>query len=383
MAAELARIPVVQELVDGLNQLTTSRYLCGAALVLSIYDWILLSGDESLTIWQTKWNLPKAIYYFQRIVTLLGLILATFQLTDLRTSPLPNQFCHVYTFVNSLTELLSLFLSNWLLTLRLVALYQRKKWVVWFLYSFLTTSYLTTAGLMAFTLYTYGETIQYSLVFHACGSSTRSPLMPVIFLAPTAFESTIFFLTGLSAWRDAKLMSSPGCTPFLKVLYRDGMICFFVMFGVRIWNVWIYATQPLTSAYMGIYFLWAIMTILSTRVYLNLVFLTRNPIIEETEISNVQFVGSPQMEGIRMHVHTTTFTDVATIGGGRYGYGRRGRGMTLDSTFGIDTTFYPNEAMLDDSGTQKALKSRRESSRPFTSWMTETKPDRRDADTLA
>jgi hypothetical protein len=29
MAAELARIPVVQELVDGLNQLTTSRYLCG------------------------------------------------------------------------------------------------------------------------------------------------------------------------------------------------------------------------------------------------------------------------------------------------------------------------------------------------------------------
>ena len=73
------------------------------------------------------------------------------------------------------------------------------------------------------------------------------------------------------------------------------------------------------------------MTILSTRVYLNLVFLTRNPIIEETEISNVQFVGSPQMEGIRMHVHTTTFTDVATIGGGRYGYGRRGRGMTLDS----------------------------------------------------
>lgn len=31
MAAELAVVnPVVQELIDGLNQMTTSRYLCGA-----------------------------------------------------------------------------------------------------------------------------------------------------------------------------------------------------------------------------------------------------------------------------------------------------------------------------------------------------------------
>jgi hypothetical protein len=44
--------------------------------------------------------------------------------------------------------------------------------------------------------------------------------MPAIYLAPAAFEFTIFFLTALSAWKDAKIMSSTGSAPFLKVLYR-------------------------------------------------------------------------------------------------------------------------------------------------------------------
>jgi hypothetical protein len=60
----------------------TSR-LSGAALVIAIYDWALLFGDgashlsdnnfaliivahhvESMTIWKTRWTLPKGIYYF-------------------------------------------------------------------------------------------------------------------------------------------------------------------------------------------------------------------------------------------------------------------------------------------------------------------------------
>jgi hypothetical protein len=44
--------------------------------------------------------------------------------------------------------------------------------------------------------------------------------MPSIYLAPMAFECTIFIMTAISAWRDAKIMSGPGSAPFLKVLYR-------------------------------------------------------------------------------------------------------------------------------------------------------------------
>jgi Family of unknown function (DUF6533) len=94
-----------QELVPFLDQFTVSRYLLGtsdtgmvrghqrltylsgASFVLSVYDWLLLFGDgvlylrshlpvhwliraativESVTIWRTRWTLPKGIYYFVR-----------------------------------------------------------------------------------------------------------------------------------------------------------------------------------------------------------------------------------------------------------------------------------------------------------------------------
>ncbi|PVF94847.1 hypothetical protein CPB86DRAFT_867295 [Serendipita vermifera] len=329
---------VVAKLEDALYQITVSRYLCGAALVLSIYDWLLLLGDEYLTIWKARWTLPKAIYYFNRIVTPAGLAVASYRnspevsdLSTLHSKPLSSRVicsCRVYTFANSLVELLSFFLSNWLLTLRLVALYKRKRWLVWFLYGFLIASYAVTAFLMVWTLRAFGMTIHYSKILHACGSTTRSPLMPAIFLAPAAYECTLFFLLGYSAWKDAKIMYGPNSAPFLYVLYRDGAICFFIMFGVRIWNVWIYATQPLTSAYLGIYLLWATMTILSTRVYHNLMFLVQKPALDATtQVSRAQFASPIQMGGIKMRVQTETFTDPTVTTG--IGTGTNGR--TFDS----------------------------------------------------
>lgn len=65
---------------------------------------------------------------------------------------------------------------------------------------------------------------------------------------------------------------------------------------------------------MGVYILWAVMTILSTRVYLNLVFLARGPVLlEQTEISRAQFGSRGQWGGIRMRVQTTTTGDAGEV----------------------------------------------------------------------
>jgi hypothetical protein len=63
--------------------------------------------------------------------------------------------------------------------------------------------------------------------------------MPIIFIVPAAFEFTLFFLTGYRAWQDAKIMTNSASAPLLHVFYWDGIIGIFVMFGVRIWNIWI------------------------------------------------------------------------------------------------------------------------------------------------
>lgn len=360
--------PMMEELIEALERLNLSRYLGGAALVISIYDWLILLGDESSTVWQGRWTLPKSIYYFNRLVTPVGLMTAAYQLSDQpRSKPLTAKFCLIYNYVNSLVLLFSFFLSNLLLTLRLVALYKRKKWIAWFLYSFLTISYLITAGLVVYTLHTFGRGLYYSQIVHACASTTKSNLMPAIFLLPAAYEFTIFTMTGVRAFHDAKLIRTSGSAPFLTVLYRDGCICFLIMLGVRIWNVWIYATQPTSASYLGIYLLWATMTILSTRVYLNLVFLARGVSEHMTaEVSRVRFAPATQLGGIKMQVQTTTIADdhhVLTMKDGR-----RQSSMVFtkfsDAPFDVESHGSPNR---DDVSVGQRSSPRDSLRQPFSS----------------
>lgn len=87
-----------------------------------------------------------------------------------------------------------------------------------------------------------------------------------------------------------------------------------------------YATQPLYSAYMGIYLLWAVMTILSTRVYLNLVFLARKPTLEQTtHDSRAEFSSPSLLDGIRMQIHRTTTVEREIVTFGRTRVTRPGR----------------------------------------------------------
>lgn len=97
------------------------------------------------------------------------------------------------------------------------------------------------------------------------------------------------------------------------------------MFGVRIWNVYIYATQPITGAYKGIYVMWATFTILTTRIYLNLVWLARQPILEETELSAPRFKAREVGGG-----HSTIITNEVITFGAQEMRPRRGA-STLDS----------------------------------------------------
>jgi len=72
--------------------------------------------------------------------------------------------------------------------------------------------------------------------------------MSLVFFVPAIFEFTIFFLMGFRACQDAKVMTSLSSAPLLTVLYRDGIICFFIMFGVRMWNIWIVRLIQLANA---------------------------------------------------------------------------------------------------------------------------------------
>ncbi|KIM20466.1 hypothetical protein M408DRAFT_307708 [Serendipita vermifera MAFF 305830] len=267
----------VAELVHAVRDIYISRLFSGIAATFVVYDWLLVFGDEFETIYQSKLSLPKILFYYIRIVTPPGIIVATFR------------DCQGWALFVAFAMLSSLCAANGLLTLRLTALYKRRKFIVWFITIFYVATYLTTFALTLGSMVPFHATIFYSDKLHVCGSLGKTQLMPAIWYSPAAFETLVFSMTAYRVWQDASLISSPSKTPFLTMLYRDGMISFVVMAGMRIWNIWIFLTQPLSSFNMGSMLMWAINTVLTTRVYMNLVWLVHKPMLTHANGSTDEF----------------------------------------------------------------------------------------------
>ncbi|PVF95469.1 hypothetical protein CPB86DRAFT_738754 [Serendipita vermifera] len=281
MAAPTGINHTLEFYISAVQDITHSRYLSGSAVTLVIYDWLLLLGDESNTIWKSRWTIPKALYYLTRVITVPFIIFSAYELSDLRPA-LSKTVCAAWPAVVTVPMFTTFAFTNWLFTLRLVALYRRNRILVWFMRIFFAMTYIASLSMLIASLFKYRETVDYFPLFKACGALEASPVFPAMFYGPAAFEFFIFALTAYRAYEDAnifkhQLNGGKGGAPFLIVLYRDGLVCFLVMLGVRSWNIWIYSSQPITQLSLGTNIMWAINTILSTRVYLNLVWLAAKP----------------------------------------------------------------------------------------------------------
>ncbi|KAG8812712.1 hypothetical protein FRC17_001885 [Serendipita sp. 399] len=275
----------VVELMKTMRNLLVGRLCSAAAITLVLYDWSLVFQKEYDTVHHSRWSLPKSTLLYIRIVTPLCLSLNAYVSSDFRptvTDTLSGSRCKTWVFAQSFGMVTCLFAANGLLALRLMALYRRKKLLVWFITVFYLSSYITTFGLLVHTMTIYHDSIHYSEVVKSCQAAAHSPTISAVFYAPAAFETFVFGMTAYSAMKDARVITGKSA-PFLVILYRDGFISFFVMVALRIWNCWIYMTQPVSSYAMGTPFMWAANAVLTTRIYINLVWLAKKPLCTVSE----------------------------------------------------------------------------------------------------
>lgn len=227
-----------------------ARYLSGAAVTLVIYDWLLLLRTEQETIWQSKWALPKFLYYFIRIFTLPFIVFAAYNHIDFRP-PLSDTFCEIWPSLITIPMFLTFAAGNWLFTLRLVALYKQQRILVWFMRIFYICTYCVTLAFTLVSLIIYHQIgVYYNPVANSCFSTRTIPWSAPVFYTPALYEFLIFTLTAYRAHKDAVLRES-GSARLLTVLYRDNVIAFFIMLAMRSWNIWIIATQGISTMHKG------------------------------------------------------------------------------------------------------------------------------------
>ncbi|KAG8832644.1 hypothetical protein FRC17_000956 [Serendipita sp. 399] len=119
----------------------------------------------------------------------------------------------------------------------------------------------------------------------ACGIAMRPSTMGFIWLAPLIFETTTFVLTIRKLYKNAAEEYTV-YSKLITTLYRDGVCYYLVIIGLRIFNLLAWLVMPVQFALIGIFLLWAVMSISVTRLQINLIEAAQ-PLLLTIEISSV------------------------------------------------------------------------------------------------
>ncbi|KAG1782189.1 hypothetical protein EV702DRAFT_512201 [Suillus placidus] len=215
-----------------LQNLRASQYFSAAGLVILLWDHFLTVHDEVELIWRARWSLPKLLFLFNRYVVPACLIIFTDQWV-LRRHFFRFGICQTWFGVGIVVGMVSIGTSNFLILLRLWVLWDRKTRLV-----------LVTLPLFLVT----------QITAIVCTAYVVSSMMPLVVFEP-------YLHSCILTQKHAKMA---------KVMYRDGSIYFFVLFGLRVLNLVLSIVSPLSLMFLGVFFIWSACNVTLTRLIMNL-----------------------------------------------------------------------------------------------------------------
>lgn len=265
------------QLAAVVQALNLARYFAFAATTIAVYDWILLLGKEVELVGNARMSIGKALFYLVRITTIPGLLYGAYTLSPLRAR-LNQDFCNMFLWISPILCLLSIFISYWLLTIRVVVLYPWSPLVKIVLYISLGACYLTSFGVLLSCLHGLSRDATYVQLVDLCMPTGLSSRISIVFEAPLVFEGLMFAALIYRAAVDLQSRGSLTMLPLFRVLYRDGILFFVIMTSTRIWNIYKYVDRPIYEALEGLYIMWSIVSVLSCRIYINIICAVQKPL---------------------------------------------------------------------------------------------------------
>lgn len=261
---------ILEVLAGTISNINKSRYTSAAGLTVVLYDILLLLSDEVRLVWQTPRKGPvKYCYLINRYVPPVFLIVANYQLAGYR-GPLTDTFCKVWISTASITQVLTGICATYILVLRVLALYGRRRYFPIILYALFIVSYGVCLGITIDAVLVIRAQAEYNPTVRVCSIDATPKIFRAIFITPVFFEVLIGILTLWKAVQHAYVLSNAAAAPMLHIMFRDGLFWFTAVVGLRVWNALIWMFLPQSMVYLGIYILWALVSTFVSRFYLNI-----------------------------------------------------------------------------------------------------------------
>jgi hypothetical protein len=231
-----------------------------------IYDLLLTLGDEIQYIWRRPVTNIKVLYLILRYGVAIAQVVY-FQAISGLTLHVTHSFCVGSLIVLAVVGSMSLILANYIMLIRVYALWDHRKWMLQTLYVGYSISVCSTIAFVATSIVQLApHVIHDSYLFHMCLITTRTPYWIGIWLSQALFDVFLFVLTIFNAASRPRRAN----VKIITDLRRDGCVFYLGLFVGRFLNVAL--SIPTSKQYypIAVSFVLSLSTVTVTRLVLRL-----------------------------------------------------------------------------------------------------------------
>jgi hypothetical protein len=267
-AREMDALTAFESVVRGLHDIQTTQYAQAAASVIVIWDHAITFSDEIDLIWKSSWTLGKILFLLNRYYSLAAVLFNNYAILSANVD---DSFCLTFFRWQGWTGLISCFLAEAILQMRLYALYSLNKKIL----AIMLTCWVGCLAASSYIMYTVlarvGATAIYIPGGLFCVPSGVSTHFYTFWIPMLTFESllcTLALIRGFQTYR-AKGSLFHSSRQLVGILIRDSVLYFLVICATYLTCllVWVLASVDLLGVPIG--FSLAFSCCLANRVVLN------------------------------------------------------------------------------------------------------------------
>ncbi|KAG8970784.1 hypothetical protein FRC03_000001, partial [Tulasnella sp. 419] len=238
---------ILRRAIAGITSSVDVNYAAIAGFTLLFYDYILTFADEVKFIWTSRRSLGKLLFFLNRYVTQIDLLLQIHLYTNLSLSKKPLNHT-TYSFFSNIRDsrctygfkaslwlnLFVMMVTELMLVLRTYALWGGNKTILIVLgLAFMLCDAACFGLLIEITRSIYYVRAPTKFV-RSCYFDAEYYLLYGYFVPSLVFQVIIFSLT---IWKARQHISAkPELSPLFETLYRDGFLFFIVVFAMTLAN---------------------------------------------------------------------------------------------------------------------------------------------------
>ncbi|KAJ6534825.1 hypothetical protein B0H19DRAFT_1038857 [Mycena capillaripes] len=259
---------VLRDTIVALENVVITRYVSAAGLVLLLYDHVLTLDDEVEHIWSAPTTLAKILFLILRYMVPLFLTVQTITRSGLSIIVMSDVVCKGWTSFATYAGWLSIVISNFLVLLRIwTTLPRGHHFIPWSL-AFFFLMQLTNFSVTTWVVSNMIPVLVFEPLVGLC-TFTSKPSVFGLWVPGLVFEIVVFVTVCWNMFDRPRTIGTDSDRYITRVLFRDGVMYFLILFVLRIANTVIAIVAPVSLLFVIVFFIWAATTITTTRLIIN------------------------------------------------------------------------------------------------------------------